>query len=139
VALPDGAGTLRVIAGDYNGNRGPAHTFTPIDLWDLQLRGGGVASLALPEGRTVAIVVLKGAVQVNGDAVAREAQFVLLDRSGSDFTLEAAGEASVLVLSGEPINEPVVMQGPFVMNTVGEIKQAMLDFQRGRYGTIETV
>jgi redox-sensitive bicupin YhaK (pirin superfamily) len=139
VALPDSAGTLRVIAGDYNGNRGPAHTFTPIDLWDVQLRSGGTASLALPEGRTVAIVVLKGTVQVNGDAVAREAQFVLLDPSGAEFTLEANGDASVLVLSGEPINEPVVMQGPFVMNTVGEIKQAMLDFQRGRYGTIETV
>lgn len=139
VALPDGAGTLRVIAGGYNGSRGPASTFTPIDLWDLQLRGGGKASLALPEGRTVAIVVLKGDVQVNGDASAREAQFVLLDRDGGEFTLEASGDASVLILSGEPIDEPVVMHGPFVMNTVGEIKQAMLDFQRGRYGTIETV
>ena len=139
VALPDGAGTLRVIAGDYDGSGGPAKTFTPIDLWDVQLRGGGKASLTLHEGRTVAIVVLKGSVQVNGDAVAREAQLVLLDRSGGAFTLEASDDASVLVLSGEPIDEPVVMQGPFVMNTVGEIKQAMLDFQRGRYGTIETV
>jgi quercetin 2,3-dioxygenase len=139
VALPDGAGTLRVIAGDYNGSRGPASTFTPIDLWDVQLRGGGKTSLALPEGRTVAVVVLKGTVQVNGDAVAREAQFALLDRSGGEFTLEASDDASVLILSGEPIDEPVVMHGPFVMNTVGEIKQAMLDFQRGRYGTIETV
>lgn len=139
VALPDGAGTLRVIAGGYNGSRGPASTFTPIDLWDVQLRGGGKTSLALPEGRTVAVVVLKGTVQVNGDAVAREAQFALLDRSGGEFTLEASGDASVLILSGEPIDEPVVMHGPFVMNTVGEIKQAMLDFQRGRYGTIETV
>jgi redox-sensitive bicupin YhaK (pirin superfamily) len=139
VALPDNAGTLRVIAGDYQGNRGPASTFTPIDLWDVQLRSGGTTSLTLPEGRTVAVVVLKGAVQVNGDAIAREAQFVLLDRTGGEVTLEANGDASVLILSGEPINEPVVMQGPFVMNTVGEIKQAMLDFQRGRYGTIETV
>lgn len=139
VALPDAAGTLRVIAGDYNGNRGPANTFTPIDLWDVQLRSGRATSLTLPEGRTVAIVVLKGSVQVNGDAIAREAQFALLDRDGGEFTLEASSDASVLILSGEPINEPVVMQGPFVMNTVGEIKQAMLDFQRGRYGTIETV
>lgn len=139
VALPDGAGTLRVIAGGYNGSRGPASTFTPIDLWDVQLRRGGKASLALPEGRTVAVVVLKGTVQVNGDAIAREAQFALLDRSGGKFTLEASDDASVLILSGEPIDEPVVMQGPFVMNTVGEIKQAMLDFQRGRYGTIESV
>lgn len=139
VTLRDGAGTLRVIAGEYDGSRGPANTFTPIDLWDVRLRSGGTVSLAPPEGQTVAVVVLKGAVQVNGETTAREAEFVLLDKSGGEFSLEASGDASVLILSGEPIEEPVVMQGPFVMNTVGEIKQAMLDFQRGRYGTIERV
>jgi redox-sensitive bicupin YhaK (pirin superfamily) len=139
VALPDNAGTLRVIAGDYAGNRGPATTFTPIDLWDVQLRPGGTASLSLPEGRTVAVVVLKGVVQVNGDAIAREAQFVLLDRTGGEVTLEANGDASLLILSGEPIDEPVVMHGPFVMNTEDEIRQAMTDFQRGRFGSIEKV
>ncbi len=82
VELPNGAGTLRVIAGKYDGHPGPAHTFTPIDLWDMRLRQGGTASLPLPEGRTVAVVVLKGTVQVNGDAIAREAQFALLDREG---------------------------------------------------------
>lgn len=138
VELPDGAGTLRVIAGDYEGNRGPAHTFTPIDLWDLRLRPGGTVSLTLSEGRTVAIVVLKGAVQVNGDAIAREAQFVLLDREGGEITVEANGDVSLLILSGEPIDEPVVMHGPFVMNTQEEIRQAMADFQSGRFGTIET-
>jgi quercetin 2,3-dioxygenase len=139
VALPDNAGTLRVIAGDYAGNRGPATTFTPIDLWDVRLRPGGTASLSLPEGRTVAVVVLKGVVQVNGDAIAREAQFVLLDRTGGEVTLEANGDASLLILSGEPIDEPVVMHGPFVMNTQDEIRQAMADFQRGRFGSIEKV
>lgn len=139
VSLPDQAGTLRVIAGDYAGHRGPATTFTPIDLWDVQLRSGGAATLSPPDGRTVAIVVLKGTVQINGDTIAREAQFALLDRNGGEFSLEANGDASVLILSGEPIREPVVMHGPFVMNTEGEIKQAMLDFQRGRFGTIEKV
>jgi redox-sensitive bicupin YhaK (pirin superfamily) len=139
VALPDNAGTLRVIAGDYAGNRGPATTFTPIDLWDVRLRAGGTASLSLPEGRTVAVVVLKGAVQVNGDAIAREAQFVLLARTGGEVALEANGDASLLILSGEPIDEPVVMHGPFVMNTEDEIRQAMADFQRGRFGSIEKV
>jgi quercetin 2,3-dioxygenase len=138
VELPDGAGTLRVIAGDYEGNRGPAHTFTPIDLWDVRLRQGGTAWLASPEGRTVALVVLKGTIQVNGDTIAREAQLVLLDRNGGEITVEANGDASLLILSGEPINEPVVMHGPFVMNTQEEIRQAMADFQRGRFGTIET-
>ncbi len=136
VELPDGAGTLRVIAGDYEGERGPAHTFTPIDVWDVRLNQGGAASLTLPEGHTVAVVVLKGTVQVNGDAVAREAQFVLLDRKGGEIMLEAGGDASLLILGGEPIDEPVVMHGPFVMNTSDEIRQAMADFQSGKFGII---
>jgi redox-sensitive bicupin YhaK (pirin superfamily) len=78
-------------------------------------------------------------VQINGGEIAREAQFALLDRSGGEVRLEANGEASVLVLSGEPIDEPVVMRGPFVMNTEGEIRQAMIDFQSGRFGTLEPV
>lgn len=139
VELPDSAGTLRVIAGEYEGKRGPARTFTPIDLWDVRLRQNGLSSLTLPEGRTVAVVVLKGAVQVNGDTIAREAQFVLLDRDGGEITLEANGDASVLILSGEPIDEPVVMQGPFVMNTPEEIRQAMVDFKNGKFGAIERV
>ncbi|MEO3433969.1 pirin family protein [Inquilinus sp. CAU 1745] len=136
VNLPDEAGTLRVIAGDYEGHRGPARTFTPIDLWDVRLRRDGVASLSLPEGRTAIVVVLKGTVQVNGDAIAREAQFVLLDRTGGEISLEANGDASLLVLGGEPIDEPVVMHGPFVMNTADEIRQAVSDFQDGRFGKI---
>jgi redox-sensitive bicupin YhaK (pirin superfamily) len=136
VGLPDGAGTLRVIAGDYEGRHGPAHTFTPIDLWDVRLNQGGTASLTLPEGRTVAVVVLNGTVQINGDAIAREAQLVLLDRKGGEMTLEANGDASLLILSGEPIDEPVVMHGPFVMNTAEEIRLAMADFQSGRFGEI---
>jgi len=133
VELPDGAGTLRVIAGAYDGHRGPAHTFTPIDLWDVRLRQDGTASLTLPEGHTVGVVVLKGVVQVNGEAIAREAQLVLLDRTGGEITLEANGDASLLILSGEPIDEPVVMHGPFVMNTADEIRQAISDYQSGRF------
>lgn len=136
VDLPDGAGKLRVIAGEHAGRRGPARTFTPMDVWDVRLNQGGAASLTLPEGHTLAVVVLKGTVQVNDDAVAREAQFVLLDREGGEIRLEANNDASLLILSGEPIDEPVVMHGPFVMNTTGEIRQAMIDFQSGKFGEI---
>jgi redox-sensitive bicupin YhaK (pirin superfamily) len=136
VALPDGAGPLRVIAGDYEGSRGPARTFTPIDIWDLRLRQGGATSLTLPEGHTAGLIVLRGSVRINGGNTASEAQFVLLDRTGGEVTLEADSDATVLVLSGEPIDEPVVMYGPFVMNSPDQIRQAMVDFRSGRFGAI---
>lgn len=136
LALPDNAGRLRVIAGEYQGSRGPARTFTPINVWDLRLGQGGMTSLTLPEGHTAGIVVLRGTVLVNGSESASEAQFVLLDRAGGDVTLEASSDATVLILSGEPIDEPVVMYGPFVMNTEDEIRRAVADFQSGRFGAI---
>jgi redox-sensitive bicupin YhaK (pirin superfamily) len=139
VDLPDGAGKLRVIAGEFDGRKGPAKTFTPIDIYDVKLNRNGVAVLNPRDGHTVAVVVLKGAVLVNGSEIAREAQFALLDRNGGEVIIEANGDASVLILSGEPIDEPVVMHGPFVMNTEGEIRQAMIDFQSGRFGTLEPV
>lgn len=138
VALDGGAGTLRVIAGDYQGHAGPARTFTPIDIWDLRLKRDGQVSLALPEGHTLGLVVLRGNILVNGADKAREAQFVLFDRNGGEMTIEAETDATVLVLSGEPIDEPVAMHGPFVMNTREEIRQAMADFQSGAFGRIAT-
>jgi quercetin 2,3-dioxygenase len=135
-ALSDGAGRLRVIAGEYQGSRGPARTFTPINIWDLRLRRGSATSLSLPEGHTAGLVVLRGAILVNDTEIAREAQFILLDRTGGEVTLEVNSDAIVLILSGEPINEPVVMHGPFVMNTADQIRQAMVDLQSGRFGAI---
>jgi redox-sensitive bicupin YhaK (pirin superfamily) len=136
VDLAAGAGRLRVIAGEYQGQRGPAQTFTPMDVWDLRLDAGGRSEFTLPAGRTLALIVLKGTVLVNAETIAREGQLVVLAREGEDLALEANNTASVLLLSGEPIEEPIAGYGPFVMNTQAEIRQAMLDFNSGRFGEI---
>ena len=137
VALPDDGGSVRVIAGEYDGHKGPAHTFTPVDVWDVRLNQGRKVEFSLPAGRTVALVVLRGTVQVNGVEVLRDAQMVLLDRAGDRFSLEANNEATVLLLSGEPIDEPIVGYGPFVMNSQAEIRQAIGDFNSGGFGRME--
>jgi len=136
VALPDDAGTLRVIAGEYEAHAGPAHTFTPMQVWDMNLKQGSVSEFSLPDGWNTALIVLHGTVLVNGDNVAREAQMVLLDSAGSKVTIEANNDAVVLLLSGEPINEEIVGHGPFVMNSQAEIMQAIDDFNSGRFAQI---
>ena len=134
VELPDGAGRARIIAGELDGRRGPARTHTPIDVWDVRLAASGHARFPVAEGRTLAVVVLSGTVLVNGETVAREAQFVQLGRDGSDVEIEVNGDAKLLILSGEPIDEPVVGYGPFVMNSQEEIRTAIEDFNSGRFG-----
>jgi redox-sensitive bicupin YhaK (pirin superfamily) len=136
VALPDGAGRVRVIAGAFDGRRGPAHTFTPIDVWDLRLNAGGTARLEVPAGRTLALVVQRGTVRVNGREGIGEAQLVQFSREGTAVEITADGDAMLLLLSGEPIDEPVAGYGPFVMNTHEEIVQAIEDFNSGRFGQI---
>jgi redox-sensitive bicupin YhaK (pirin superfamily) len=136
VALPNEAGQLRVIAGEFEGHQGPAQTFTAMNVWDLRLNQGAQLSLSLPEGWTSAVVVLHGTVQVNGETIARDAQMVVLDRAGQHIALEANSETSLLLLSGEPLNEPIVGYGPFVMNTTQEINQAFNDFNSGKFGKV---
>lgn len=134
VVLPGEAGRVRVIAGEYDGHAGPARTFTAMNVWDVRLGQGRVARFRLPEGHTAALVLLRGTVEVNGREIAREAQMVMLDRAGRDVLLEANSDATVLLLSGEPIDEPIVGHGPFVMNSQDEIRQAIADFNDGRFG-----
>ncbi len=134
VDLPETAGRVRVIAGSFNGNKGPAKTHTPMDVWDVRLNQGARVSLPLISGHTAALVVLRGTVLVNGEAVAREAQLVTFERGGEAIEIEANTDAVLLFLGGEPIDEPVVGHGPFVMNTREEIVQAFHDFQSGRFG-----
>lgn len=134
VALAGDAGKVRVIAGEYAGHAGPARTFTAMNVWDVRLCQGHSAAFDLPEGHTAALIVLRGTVLINGEHIAREAQMVLLDRDGSDVLLDANSDATVLLLSGEPIDEPIVGHGPFVMNTQDEINQAITDFNGGQFG-----
>ena len=134
LALKDDAGRLRLIAGEFEGKRGPAHTFTPIDVWDIRLNAGKSTTLDLHPGRNTALVVLHGAVEVNGQEMVREGQLALFERDGSQVRLEANNDAVLLILSGEPIDEPIVGHGPFVMNTDAEIQQAFVDFQSGKFG-----
>lgn len=137
VALPGRAGELRVIAGKYRGHEGPAHTFSPIEVWDLRLEAGGETTLRVPEGHTTLLVVLEGTVQVNGEAVVRDAGLVCFERQGDEIRLEANNDATLLLLAGAPLGEPVVGYGPFVMNSEAEIHQAFADFQAGKFGRLE--
>ncbi len=138
VALPEGAGSLRVIAGDYAGGNGPANTFSPLNVWDIRLNQGKSAEFSLPDGWNTALIVLRGTVQVNGDAIARDAEMVLLDSAGSNVTIEANNDAVLLLLSGEPIDEPIIGYGPFVMNTQEQIAEAIADFNSGRFGSMDS-
>ena len=135
IALPDAAGSVRVIAGEFAHTRGPAITFTPMNVWDVRIAAGREALFSAPEGHTLALVVLHGRVLVNG-ATADAGQLVHLERLGSAVKIEALSEATLVWLSGEPIPEPIVGHGPFVMNTEAEIHQAIQDFNSGQFGRI---
>jgi quercetin 2,3-dioxygenase len=132
VSLPQDGGSVRVIAGAFGAAKGPARTFTPINLLDLQLREHGRIQLDLREGHSAALFILKGHVVVNGAEAANEGELVVFGRDGDEVAIEATSEASVFVMSGQPIDEPIVGYGPFVMNTTQQIQQAFADMRDGR-------
>ena len=134
VALPNARGTVRVIAGEFAGNTGPAKTFTPMNVWDVRLASEQRLDLIVPNGHTAALVVLKGYVRISGSEVIGAAEVGLFDRTGNTIVIDNAQDAAALLLSGEPIDEPIVGQGPFVMNNSQEIRQAIADYQSGKMG-----
>jgi quercetin 2,3-dioxygenase len=131
--LPDGQGSVRVIAGEFGGLAGPARTFTPIHVWDLRLTSEQPLNLPVPEGYTTLLAVLKGSVRINNSETINAAEVGLFDRAGDHICIDSA-HATVLLLCGEPIDEPIVGSGPFVMNNTEEIRQAIADYQSGKMG-----
>lgn len=136
VELPDGAGRVRVIAGEFRSHQGPARTHTPMNVWDLRLMQGGSTRLSLPVGHTAALVVLRGTVTLNGQQLLNQDQIAHLERERDELGIEATSDAVLLLLGGEPIDEPIVGYGPFVMNSQAEINQAIADFDSGNFGRI---
>ncbi|HOB65197.1 pirin family protein [Ottowia sp.] len=128
------AGRVRVIAGSFGGAKGPAETYTPLNVWDVRLAAGRTAELSQPEGWSTIVVVLDGTVQVNGDTVLRAADLATLSAAGTGLVIKANGDAKLLLLAGQPIDEPVVGYGPFVMNSPQQIAEAINDFNSGRFG-----
>lgn len=136
IDLSNDAGVARIIAGEFQGNVGPANTFTPMNVVDLKLKKGA-AIIPVPEGWNTSLVVLKGAVEAGDGVVAKDAQMLMFSMQGQDIEVHAQEDSVALLLSGQPIDEPIVGYGPFVMNTKEEIAQAVQDFNSGKFGRIE--
>ena len=133
--VPFEGGRTRVIAGDFEGTNGPASTFTPINLWDVRLDADAEVTLPVPDGHTTMVAVLSGHITIDGQGV-REAEIARLSTGGEGVRVKADGEAMLLVMTGQPIDEPVFGYGPFVMNTESEIRAAIAEFNSGKFGAL---
>lgn len=135
--LDNNQGEVEVIAGDYKDVAGVASTFTPIYMLNAKLKKDAKAEFSFPSNYITALVVIEGSIIVNGSSKVPTDNFVLMANDGEYFEIKATDNTIVLVLSGEPIDEPIVARGPFVMNTEGELRQAYQDFREGKFGELE--
>jgi redox-sensitive bicupin YhaK (pirin superfamily) len=144
IELSNYSGSIRVIAGEYEGRAGPAKTFTPMNVFDIRLKKGEELVLPAPNGWNTSVVVLRGALESAGNSdnsgdhriVAKDAKMLMFSQDGEGVKVKGLEDSVALLLSGEPIDEPIVGHGPFVMNTREEIEQAISDFNRGAFGSI---
>ncbi len=134
VELANNAGSVRIIAGEYADKKGPALTFTPIQAWDVRLNAGSTQNFRVKKGYTTLVFVLDGQISLHGGEEINSAELAVLDKTEEEFSLTALADAKILFLAGEPINEPIVGYGPFVMNTSVEIRQAIEDYENGKMG-----
>jgi len=136
VELEDQQGVIEVIAGEYQGHKGSASTFSPVHLYNAKLKKGAKIKVDFPADFTTAALAIQGTVTLNGSETLAQDHFALFNKDGEEIEVEAQEDAVVLILSGQPLNEPIVAQGPFVMNTREEIRQAIDDYSKGRFGTL---
>lgn len=137
VELENNGGSVEVIAGKYRNVKGPASTFTPISMLNAKLNQHGKAEFNFPANSNTALLVVEGEIEVNGSATIPLDHFVLFEKEGEQFTVKGLKKSTVLILSGQPINEPIAAHGPFVMNTRQELVEAFQDFQNGKFGFLE--
>ncbi len=130
-------GFIELIAGNYQDRKGPATTFSEVHLMNAKLNSGGKAEFNFPATFNTAAIVIEGSITVNGSEKVPTDHFVMFENEGEQFTIEASEQSIVLILSGEPLNEPIVPHGPFVMNTKEEIHQAFDDYNNGKFGFLE--
>ena len=135
--LDNGSGNIEVIAGEYNGTKGSASTFSPLNLFNARLNKEGKAYFDFPAEYNTGFVIIEGSIKVNGIEIAKADQFVYFKNEGSIIEVEALENSIVLILSGEPINEPIAQYGPFLMNKPEEIQQAIDDYNQGRFGYLD--
>jgi hypothetical protein len=137
ILLNDGKSSVEIIAGEYNGLKGPAKTFSPLNLFNAKLKKGDKANFSFKKEHNTGMLVIEGEIEINGLKTAPEDHFIFFGHNGEDIEIKGNEESVVLVMSGEPINEPIASYGPFVMNTEAEIKQAFEDFKSGKFGYLE--
>lgn len=135
--LPDNGGKIEIVAGDYEGIKGIATTFTPIDLYNARLKKGGKASFNFAPDFNTGFMVVEGSVKVNNNDLAEVNNFVYFKNEGEEVNIEALEDSVVLILSGKPIDEPIFQYGPFLMNTEEEINEAISDYNQGKFGYLE--
>jgi redox-sensitive bicupin YhaK (pirin superfamily) len=135
--LKDKISNVGIIAGEYSAETGPASTFTPMSLFDVRLIAGSSTEFRFPENYNTGLLVIEGDIKVNFNTTISENHFALMDNKGGHFDIEAVIDSIILIMAGEPINEPVVARGPFLMNTEEEVKEAYADFKSGKFGYLE--